>query len=606
MDPGLALSQDGALQAFGLLALLLYFAAVSTAFGIGQRTLAYWLTAWGTLLLAGALLLSTEASPSAGALYALACVSDAMVAPLLLMGANAIHDRRPAWAWPLLVGLTAGLVRFGLARAGALGAEALLSGAVAPAFLLAAALQTFRAPPRFELRRTIASLMVAFAAIEVWDAIVDLLSGMNIVPLRSVVAVCLPLAAFQILSCVLGLGADLARARAARGLIEEERDAAHWRLETIFDQVQELIAEIGEDTRILYVNDRVRDLLGFEPEDLLGRQAIELVPEERRAAEAERFQKGVKNGFAPGARLLDVCARDGTLVSLEYSVSRYDFMGATRLLVVVRDVSARVANERALAEHKRRLEERIEERTEALRASHERLRAQEQLAAVGTLASGIAHEINNPVGAISAAAEFALLVGDGEDAAAERERALRRIVEESARAGRIVRNVLRFARHGETLKWAEDLGSVVQRSVEAVRSYALERGGRIDRSGTPEPLPVIMSPIEIEQLIVNLLHNAVESREGGVRIRVEVERVGDRARLSIHDDGRGMTEEERAHAFDPFYTTRLREGGSGLGLAIVHRIVQDHGGTIELPIVGEPGAPEACAADPGCPPDVAG
>jgi len=217
-----------------------------------------------------------------------------------------------------------------------------------------------------------------------------------------------------------------------------------------------------------------------------------------------------------------------------------------------------------------------------LRASLDRLREQERLAAVGTLASGIAHQINNPVGAISAAAEFALLSASEPDAEKIREASLNRIVEESARAGRIVKSILRFARHGTTNKWVDDLGAVVRRSVELMRPYVDERGGHLDFEGSETAMPVVMSPIEIEQMMVNLVRNAAESLREGGRVMVRTEAAGGSALVEVIDQGRGMDADTRAQVFDPFFTTRLRDGGSGLGLSVVHGIVSEHAGEIEI------------------------
>lgn len=586
MDAPLAVSWDGTLQALGMLAALLFMVA-GTAIWIRQRVLGYWLAGWGALLCTGALLLADDQGIEGAVL--LASVSDALVAPLFLLGAFDVVGRTTRYRWPLVVGAAAGLVRYALIGADAQALQVFYGVTVAPAFLVATALTLYRAQARFELKRLIALLLVAFAGLEIYDAVADYAASDNRIVWRGLFAVCLPLAALQITACVLHFGAEAEKTYAAKGAIQEERDAANSRLDHVFGHVRELIAEIGEDTRVLYVNDRVRDVLGYTPEELIGRHAIDYVPEPARPAAAEVFRGHMKKGLRGVDGSIDVPARDGSLRSLDYSLSRYEFAGEQRLIVVIRDVTDQRAHERELEEHKRRLEARVEEHTAALHASHEKLRAQERLAAVGTLASGIAHQINNPVGAISAAAEYALLSGDAEDAEAVREESLRRIVAEAARAGRIVRDILRFARHGETTKWPEDLAGVVHRSVEAARDYVAERGGRVEMVVTSDALPVEISPIEIEQMIVNLVYNAAESRESGAHVVVSLSREDDRAVVSVSDDGRGMTSEARAHAFDPFFTTRLREGGSGLGLAIVHRIVEDHRGTIEIASAPESG-----------------
>lgn len=247
-----------------------------------------------------------------------------------------------------------------------------------------------------------------------------------------------------------------------------------------------------------------------------------------------------------------------------------------------RDARIRAEAEQALVRYRDELEERVEERGEQLRASLERLKEQERLVAIGTLASGIAHQINNPIGGIAAAAEFALLVGEEEGGTAIQRRALETALEEARRCGRIVKGVLQFARDEPNLKWPEDLNATVLRAVEQVRRFVAEQGGTLRVAPTRERLLVKMNPIDLEQVVVNLVRNGAESRESGVQIDLRTERFGHEAVLLVSDDGPGIDESIRGRVFEPFYTTRLEAGGSGLGLAVVHGVIGDHGGRIEI------------------------
>lgn len=246
------------------------------------------------------------------------------------------------------------------------------------------------------------------------------------------------------------------------------------------------------------------------------------------------------------------------------------------------DARIRAETEQALVRYRDELEERVEERGEQLRASLERLKEQERLVAIGTLASGIAHQINNPIGGIAAAAEFALLVGEEAEGPAIQRRALETALKEARRCGRIVKGVLQFARGEPNPKWPEDLNATVLRAAEQVRRFVVERGSSLRVATTRERLPVRMNPIDLEQVVVNLVRNAAESRESGVRIDVRTERLEHEAMLTISDDGPGIDDSIRGRVFEPFYTTRLEAGGSGLGLAVVHGVIGDHGGQIEI------------------------
>ena len=141
---------------------------------------------------------------------------------------------------------------------------------------------------------------------------------------------------------------------------------------------------------------------------------------------------------------------------------------------------------------------------------------------------------------------------------------------------------LGFARQGGSLKWSEDFGQLVRRTVEVVRPYASERGATIELDLVPRALPVQMSPIELEQVAVNLVRNSAESRSSGAHIRVRTRVDDHEATLDVIDDGRGISLEDQERVFDPFCTTRLRDGGTGMGLSVVRRVLKEHRGTIEI------------------------
>jgi polar amino acid transport system substrate-binding protein len=93
---------------------------------------------------------------------------------------------------------------------------------------------------------------------------------------------------------------------------------------------------------------------------------------------------------------------------------------------------------------------------------------------------------------------------------------------------------------------------------------------------------LLVNPVAIEQVLVNLIRNAVEAGNGTVRITIRTQVVAGQPEVVIHDTGRGIAPEHLPHIFDPFYTTRYREGGTGLGLSITYGIITEHGGTVDI------------------------
>ncbi|MCR9096764.1 MAG: ATP-binding protein [bacterium] len=245
-----------------------------------------------------------------------------------------------------------------------------------------------------------------------------------------------------------------------------------------------------------------------------------------------------------------------------------------------RNVTERTRAEEEAARHRDHLEEVVEERTRELIGSRDKLRQADRLAAIGTLAAGVAHQINNPIGAILNAAEYALLCEDQDDALAVFGDALRANADEARRCAGIVRGMLQFSRQEPVDKTVGDLNQAVRIAARSVESYARDEGARIDLELSEEQLPVRMSPLEIEQVVVNLMRNGIEACEKDAVVRVVTRSESGRAWIDVLDNGRGVRAEDRTRIFDPFFSTRLIEGGTGLGLSVAHGIVTDHGGRI--------------------------
>lgn len=210
------------------------------------------------------------------------------------------------------------------------------------------------------------------------------------------------------------------------------------------------------------------------------------------------------------------------------------------------------------------------------------LRRDERLRSLGTFAAGIAHELNNPLAALWSSSEAALtrathVIRDGPIV-----ECLDNVVRSAERCTAIVDNVLRFSHSGAG---DQPNGSLEQAALNAVmltRQFTREHGATVEVSVEPGLRRIPMNSIEIEQVFVNLIRNGIESRREGAEIRISIENTHDGLQCSVADNGRGMTEDVRLHAFDPFFTSRLDQSGTGLGLSIVHSIIQSHSGTIEI------------------------
>lgn len=225
------------------------------------------------------------------------------------------------------------------------------------------------------------------------------------------------------------------------------------------------------------------------------------------------------------------------------------------------------------------LEQRVEERTLELEYSQEKLRHSERLASIGTLAAGIAHEIRNPLNSIQLAAQYALKDKSNVDPS------LKSIFDiigsEAMRCANIIKNVLLFAKSEQTIKSAHDINEVIRKSVELSRAYSQENF-LMEVELFEVPTYVIMNPTEIEQVILNLIHNAIEASNGTPIISIKAFKEGDKTVITVSDKGRGIAPELINHIFDPFFSTKRRHGNTGLGLSLSHGIIQEHKGTMTV------------------------
>lgn len=243
------------------------------------------------------------------------------------------------------------------------------------------------------------------------------------------------------------------------------------------------------------------------------------------------------------------------------------------------EIAERKQAQQELARYRDHLEELVRRRTRELEESQARMRQVEQLASIGNFAAGVAHEINNPLASILSSAQYALRPGRDRGIL---ERALQEIAEDTGRCARVVSDVLQFARQVRFEKQTVNLNDIVQRAAELTRNHAQQRGVRLEL-GLSESLPSVTgNPAGLEQVSVNVINNAIEASSEGQQVVLQTEHDSDTVRFCVQDSGRGMSDEEKQHAFDPFFTTRVKEGGSGIGLSIAHGYVTVHGGTISI------------------------
>lgn len=240
-------------------------------------------------------------------------------------------------------------------------------------------------------------------------------------------------------------------------------------------------------------------------------------------------------------------------------------------------------NQRLVAELKSlnvNLEEKVAERTRELRQRQAELVQSEKLAGLGMLAGGVAHEINNPLGGILALSQ--ILLQEIKDPSQRED--LRQVEEAALRCKRIVRDLLDFSRSSQSEDHQEtQLGQLFDKAISLVLLQSKGKKISVHRNFDEELPSVCVNPNRVQQVLLNLLANAVQAvdeRQG--EIVVSTERQNGFVVATVEDNGPGIPGDVRDRIFDPFFTTKPQGEGTGLGLSVSYGIIQDHGGKIEV------------------------
>ena len=225
----------------------------------------------------------------------------------------------------------------------------------------------------------------------------------------------------------------------------------------------------------------------------------------------------------------------------------------------------------------------LKDRMEAQRSAENRLLQAAKLAAVGEMAAGIAHELNNPLTSVTG---FSELVLDDLPQDSPHRNDLEMVLREARRASGVVRRLLDFSRQGERIRASADLNEVVNDVIALTRHLIhTNRVNLIIELDSALPW-ISIDHNQMKQVLLNLIHNALQAMSNGGELQVSTvtaER-GERkwVVMAVKDSGIGITPAEQNRIFEPFFTTKGDRGGTGLGLSVTYGIVADHGGTIEV------------------------
>jgi PAS domain S-box-containing protein len=337
---------------------------------------------------------------------------------------------------------------------------------------------------------------------------------------------------------------------------EEELRASEEKLRLMFESLAEGITVSDLNANIVQVNEAAVRMHGYETDkDIVGRSSLELIAEKDRTRALENLGKTLAGGHVKDIEYTFL-TREGREFPAELSAA------------ILRDASGKPIGFIGITED-------ITER----KKMEEQLILTDRLASIGELASGIAHELNNPLTGVIGLSQLLVERDLPEDAKED----LKLVYSEAQRAADVVKNLLTFARKHSPAKQLLNLNDVIGKVLE-LRAYE-QRVSNIEVVKCLAPdLPQIMADyFQLQQVFLNIIINTeyfmLEAHNKGT-LTITTERAGDIVRASFADDGPGMPKENLLHIFDPFFTTKEVGKGTGLGLSICHGIVTAHGGRI--------------------------
>lgn len=334
------------------------------------------------------------------------------------------------------------------------------------------------------------------------------------------------------------------------------------RLRQMFESVTDGISVIDLNGTIVEVNQRVVEMHGFNSkEELIGRSAFSLVAPEDHERIAANMRQAIKQGKVKGMEYTLLRA-DGSRFPGELSTS------------VLRDASGRWIGHITIA---RDISERKRMELE-LRSAQEQLVRAEKLAAIGQLASGVGHELRNPLGAIKNAALYLKRKIAKSELATSEPRIIEfidLIDEEVDRANKVITDLLSFSRVGKPAVSLVNVGGILR---SALARIAVPENVEVSLAIDPTLPMVMVDSGQIEQVFINIILNALEAMPEGGRLEIRTRAEADYVKVEFSDSGCGIPQSVIGKIFDPLFTTKAK--GIGLGLALTKSIIERHGGDI--------------------------
>jgi PAS domain S-box-containing protein len=355
--------------------------------------------------------------------------------------------------------------------------------------------------------------------------------------------------------------------------VEELRRSKHQLLEreaklnSIFNASVEGIITINVANVIVSANAAVETIFGYKPEELIDHDIYKLIPSPPKDISDGNFSHAAK--LRGQIQEVEGLHKNGSVVPLDLSVAEFSIDNAHFFTHIVRDVSSRKQREQQDKEH-------LDELAHVTR-----------LGLMGEMASGIAHEVNQPLSAISSYTQVSLNLIDAEDPdLVKLTEILYKTQQQALRAGRIIHRMREFVKSHSIHRSPADINALIHETVGLCIADLKQNGIRLAFELEHDLPPIHVDQIQIEQVIINLLRNSIDAlkslpakqqRQVSIQSRLTL---NDCIQVRVKDNGPGLDKEQQQKVLTPFYTTKA--DGMGMGLSITRSLVEAHDGTLHF------------------------
>lgn len=375
-----------------------------------------------------------------------------------------------------------------------------------------------------------------------------------------------------------------------RAKAERELNESRARLAGIIDSAMDSIVTVDSDQQIVRFNQAAEKMFRCTAAEAIGQSLDRFIPPRFRPTHAKDIRKfgetGVTTRAMAATRAVSGLRADGEEFPLEASISQIEVAGQKLYTVIMRDISERKRAEAELKHSHERLGQALTDlqtKRDEVAGMTQQLWQASKLATMGELSASIAHELNNPLATVALRTENLLMQMPADS---DQRKPLEIIAQEVDRMANLVNNLLQFSRRSHRQVSTVDPREEIVNSIELVHYHLRTRKIEVVRDFA-DTLPTIQADRQqLHQLFLNLLTNASDAMpQGGtltIRAAVSKELPDTAVAIEFTDNGEGVSAETLEKIWEPFFTTKPEGKGTGLGLAICRRIVEEHGGTIDI------------------------